>query len=146
MRLIGKLALGLMIALAGLGAGAAAAQAAELLMFDDPACVWCRRWHAEVGPSYPRSDEGRMAPLRRVLIRDQATLGVALSSPIRGTPTFVLVERGREIGRINGYPGADYFYPQLGELLRRLAPAVPEPAPRPPLRSTQGTPIPCAVC
>ena len=24
-------------------------------MFDDPGCVWCRRWNAEIGPSYPQS-------------------------------------------------------------------------------------------
>jgi hypothetical protein len=114
----------------GASVGAASARAAELVMFDDPSCGWCRRWHAEIGPSYPNSPEGRQAPLRRVHIRDQGKSGVALLSPIRATPTFVLSERGREIGRIVGYPGADFFYPRLAELLR-MVPA-PEPHFRPP--------------
>lgn len=118
-------------------AAAASARAAELVMFDDPTCVWCRRWLAEVGPGYPKTEEGRRAPLRRVYVRNQAQSGVALKSAVTGTPTFVLADEGREIGRIVGYPGAEYFYPMLGELLQKL----PQPvAPRAPgLRDTRAT-------
>ena len=113
--------------------GSRGAQAAELVMFDDPGCSWCQRWLAEVGPTYPQTAQGRMAPLRRVQIRDQATAGVSLEQPVTGTPTFVLADGGREVGRIIGYPG-----PAL--LLRRARPApaaatrarrAPAPAPRP---------------
>jgi hypothetical protein len=38
----------------------------------------------------------------------------------------VLVEDGREIGRIVGYPGADFFYPRVAELLQRLGPRLRE--------------------
>jgi hypothetical protein len=113
---------------------AAGARAAELVMFDDPDCVWCRRWLAEIGPGYPRTPEGRQAPLRRVLIRKQADAGVALARPVSVTPTFVLVEDEQEVGRIAGYPGSDFFYPMLDELLRKLPP--PKPARRPLERST----------
>ena len=124
-----KLALSLLILGAGLIAGPAGAGAAELLMFDDPNCSWCRRWHAEVGPSYRHSPEGQLAPLRRLHIRDQESAGVSLASRINATPTFVLVHGGREIGRIVGYPGIDFFYPALGELLDRLPPLTPHRAP-----------------
>jgi hypothetical protein len=53
--MVRRLALGLLALLASLNAGNAGASAAELLMFDDPACVWCRRWTAEIGPGYPTS-------------------------------------------------------------------------------------------
>ena len=142
--MIARLALGFVLLLAGLGAATPPARAAELLMFDDPSCVWCRRWNAEIGPSYPRSAEGQVAPLRRVHIRDQAKAGATLTSPIRGTPTFVLVENGREVGRISGYSGADFFYPLLGELLAKLAP--PAPARTPPLRETRAPASSCAMC
>ncbi len=101
------------------------ARAAELVMFEDPTCVWCRRWHAEVGPGYPRTPEGQFAPLRRVHIRDQELAGVALERRITVTPTFVLVEDGREVGRIVGYPGNAFFWELLGELLRRIPQAPP---------------------
>ena len=115
-----NLALGVLILAAGLIANVAGLRAAELLMFEDPACSWCRRWHAEIGPSYPRSPEGQRAPLRRLHIRDQRRAGVSLAKPINITPTFVVVHRRREIGRIVGYPGSDFFYPMLADLLDRL--------------------------
>jgi hypothetical protein len=129
-----KLALAVSMLLAGLLADAAGSRAAELVMFDDPSCVWCRRWDAEIGPSYPHSSEGQQAPLRRVQIRDQSTAGIALARPVTGTPTFVLVHEEQEVGRIAGYPGSDFFYPRLAELLRRLPPS--PPARGPVLRST----------
>lgn len=96
------------------------ALAAELVMFEHPACPHCRRWHAEIGPSYHATDEGRIAPLRRVHINDQSKAGISLESPVTFTPTFVLVEDGREVGRIVGYPGNDFFYGFLANLLERL--------------------------
>jgi hypothetical protein len=132
--MVRRLALGLLALLASLNAGNAGASAAELLMFDDPACVWCRRWTAEIGPGYPRSPEGRQAPLRRIHIRDQGRAGVALAQRITSTPTFVLVEDKQEIGRIAGYPGSDFFYPMLDELLRRIP--APAALPGAALRST----------
>jgi len=129
-----KLALGTVILLAGLLASVVGTLAAELLMFDDPGCVWCRRWNAEIGPGYPRSPEGKQAPLRRIHIRDQGKAGVALASRVNATPTFVLVEDGQEVGRIAGYAGRDFFYPMLEELLRKIP--SPAPLPGPVLRST----------
>jgi hypothetical protein len=125
-KMMRKLALLILLSVVGVAANASSLRAAELLMFDDPSCSWCRRWHAEIGPGYPHSQEGKRAPLRRLLIRDQETAGVSLASPVRATPTFVLVEKGREVGRIVGYPGSDFFYPRVEELLKRLPP--PEPA------------------
>ena len=36
------------------------------------------------------------------------------------SPTFVLVEGGKEIGRITGYPGEDNFWWFLEELVKKL--------------------------
>lgn len=104
-----------------LWAAAAPALAGEtrLLMFDSPACPWCAAWEAEVGPGYPLSPEGRIAPLERIRLGTQPE-GVTLAAPPRVTPTFVLVHDGAEVGRIEGYPGADFFWPMLGRLLGRL--------------------------
>lgn len=112
-----------------------AAGAAELIMFDDPTCIYCKRWLAEVGPGYPHTEEGQRAPLRRVYIREQGRSGVQLKTPITATPTFVLTDdEAREVGRITGYPGADYFYPLLDDMLQKL----PKPSPkRPAQRETR---------
>ncbi|HEY0837471.1 MAG TPA: transcriptional regulator [Azospirillum sp.] len=96
------------------------ATAAELLMFEQAGCAWCARWHREVGPSYPLTAEGRAAPLRRVDLRAARPDDIKAIEGVVHTPTFVLVEDGREVGRILGYPGDAFFWGQLGELVARL--------------------------
>jgi hypothetical protein len=100
--------------------GAAPVAAAELLMFEQPGCSWCRRFDAEIGPIYAKTDEGRQAPLRRVGLGAD-TAPVVLATPVRFTPTFVLVDDGREIGRITGYMSEEAFWGLLGGLTGRLA-------------------------
>ncbi len=85
-------------------------------MVEEPGCVYCARWHAEVGPAYANSAEGRFAPLRRVRL---GATEIGHLKGLRYTPTFVLVEGEREIGRIMGYPGADFFWGLLAELLAK---------------------------
>lgn len=97
----------------------APASAAELVMVEEAGCPWCARWNAEVGPAYPKTEEGRRAPLRRVDLH--ALPGdIAFATPPRFTPTFVLVEAGREVGRIEGYPGDEFFWALLARLLGSL--------------------------
>lgn len=98
------------------------AYAAELLMIEQPGCPFCRRFDIEVAPKLPLTPEGRRAPLRRMDIRERMPDGVA---PARYTPTFVLVHEGREIGRIVGYAGEDFFWPRLEALVRRLPASTP---------------------
>lgn len=105
-------------------------QAAELLMFEEAGCPWCRKWRVEVGPGYPKSPEGQRAPLRVIDIHGKLPPGITLASPVRASPTFVLVEDGREVGRIVGYPGADFFWGLLDGLIRKLD-AVKGDAPAP---------------
>jgi hypothetical protein len=38
----------------------------------------------------------------------------------RLAPLFVLVDKGREVGRIRGYPGEDHFWGLLGALIEKL--------------------------
>ena len=71
-RLAGWVWLALVMLITGAPARLAAA---ELLMFDEPGCPWCRKWDAEVGGAYPKSDEGRRAPLRRIHIARAAVPG-----------------------------------------------------------------------
>jgi thioredoxin-related protein len=88
----------------------------SLIMIEDDGCVYCVRWHKEVGQAYDRSAEGRFAPLDRRKMRDP---DIAFLRNVRYTPTFVLVRGEEEIGRITGYPGADFFWQLLAELLAK---------------------------
>jgi thioredoxin-related protein len=96
------------------------ARAAELLMFEQAGCSWCEAFDREIAPVYGRTEEGLRAPLRRVDTAGQLPPDLAFIEPERLTPLFVLVDRGREIGRIRGYPGEDHFWGLLGVLLKKL--------------------------
>ena len=114
------------------------AGAAELVMFESPYCEWCERWDEEVGQVYAKTSEARAAPLRRVDIDDdrpadlkglrqvedadlraQAERFCALHH-LQLRPTFVLMDKGREVGRITGYPGEEFFWGLLQQLLGRV--------------------------
>ena len=93
--------------------------AAELVMVERAGCVWCERWERDVGPAYMKSDEGKRAPLRRISL-DRGQPRLSLKEPVRFTPTFILVEQDREIGRITGYLDNAMFWGLLGNLLGKL--------------------------
>lgn len=97
-----------------------AAGAAELVMIEQQACPWCERWNREIGPIYPKTTESGIAPLRRVDIHDAWPEDLQAVSKDVFTPTFILVEDGREIGRIRGYPGEAFFWGLLNELIKLL--------------------------
>jgi thioredoxin-related protein len=118
-----------LLALAALTAGflaGAVAQASELVMFEQGGCVYCARWNRDVAPVYDKTAEAKVLPLRRVDIGQQSTAGITLASPVRYTPTFVVVDNGKEIGRITGYISDDSFWGLLGLLAAKLE-APPQP-------------------
>ena len=98
------------------------AVAAELVMFERAGCPYCARFDREVAPIYPLTAEGRTAPLRRVDIHRPIPRDLDFIKVERITPVFVLIDHGREIGRIRGYSGEDHFwglFAGLAEQLRR---------------------------
>jgi thioredoxin-related protein len=113
-------ALGTALALAASGALPQPTHAAELVMFEQDGCVWCAKFNAEIAPGYANSDEGRIAPLRRVDIHGDIPDDLADIPVERFTPTFVLVDDGVEYGRIRGYPGSEFFWFLVDEMLAKL--------------------------
>ena len=89
-------------------------------MFESAGCSWCERWNREVGSIYERTEEAHVAPLRRVDLNGPRPDDLADIRGIVYTPTFVLVENGREVGRILGYPGEAHFWGLLGLELQKL--------------------------
>jgi hypothetical protein len=100
-------------------AGIGSALSAELLILEQKGCAWCVRWHEEIGEAYPNTDQGKLAPLRRVDIHDwPADLDHIARE--RVTPTFVLIDNNQEVARLRGYPGDHFFWPMLDEMLSQL--------------------------
>jgi hypothetical protein len=117
-----------------------AADAAELIMYRRDGCPWCAKWDREIGPIYPKTEFNQRAPLRLINLDHDRDLPIKHGA-IRYTPTFVLVEDGKEVARMEGYPGEDYFWPRLTNLFQmaKEAGAAAMPAPTP-----EGAPPPGA--
>ena len=98
------------------------AGAAELVVFERAGCPWCVRWEDEVGGVYGKTAEGRRAPLRRVDVARGMPDDLKQIKPVVFTPTFVLVEDGQEVGRIEGYSDNAFFYAYLEGLIGKLKP------------------------
>ncbi len=99
------------------------ARAAELLAYVADYCEWCEVWESEVGVLYDKTDEARTLPLRRVDNELEKPDDIRFVQGIIYTPTFVVIDRGREVGRILGYPGEQFFWGMLHEYMAKLPPA-----------------------
>lgn len=87
-----------------------------LLLVEDRGCPYCARWDRDVGPAYARSPEGRFAPLVR---RFRGSPDVGFLDGVVFSPTFVVLKEGKEVGRITGYSGPDFFWSELTPLLAK---------------------------
>jgi hypothetical protein len=95
-------------------------QAAQLIMLEQSGCHWCKMWNEEIGVAYPKTDEGKLAPLRRVDIHAALPVDLKGLKKANYTPTFVVWHNGREIDRLRGYPGEHFFWPMLQQMLAKI--------------------------
>jgi thioredoxin-related protein len=94
--------------------------ATELVAFETGTCPYCRVFNSSEAEHYKITAEGRRAHLRIVDINAPKPAELSSVTDIWGTPTFVLVDNGKEIGRILGFQGAESFYSSLDDLLKQL--------------------------
>tara|TARA_B100000700_G_scaffold324597_1_gene431164 strand:- start:1591 stop:2031 length:441 start_codon:yes stop_codon:yes gene_type:complete len=100
--------------------GYRASFAAELIMVERPNCEWCEIWEKEVGVVYKLTPQGKRAPIRRLTLKNLEKSAIQTLSPVTFTPTFILLSKQGEIGRITGYPGESHFWALLESILKRL--------------------------
>ncbi len=104
-----------LVMIAALAAPVASWADSYLLMAEERGCYWCAKWNEEIAHIYPNTDEGRTAPLKRYDLHLD-TPEVEFVRPVHFTPTFILIEDGREVGRMEGYPGEDFFWGLLARM------------------------------
>lgn len=119
--IIGVLTLGIF------AAGAIPAAADELVLFAQDGCPYCAAWDREVGRIYPKTDEAKLLPLRRIDIHAPRTGELAAVEGLRFTPTFIVMHCGRELRRITGYTGDDQFWGLLGMAVKSMRESTPCP-------------------
>lgn len=122
-----RLAHGIRGALAGaalLLALPAAAQEMRLLMIEQHGCHICAAFNRDVAPGYALSPAGALAPLVHAQLRGPLPEGVVLATLPFVTPTFILIGAdGREVNRLTGFPGPDFFWPFIDEMIAAAHPA-----------------------
>ena len=94
--------------------------AAELIMIEQDGCVYCEKFNREIAQAYPKTEEGKRAPLRRINLDDEWPEDLSQVKTQQFTPTFILVENNKEYARLKGYPGDEYFWFLLNEMLDKL--------------------------
>ena len=107
------LALGVLLIFAALPHIAIAST--RLIMVTSDHCPFCQAWERDVGVLYDKSPYAPSLPLTRVDIGSEMTEGVALQSPVLGTPTFLIIQNGQEIDRQRGYDDEEMFWWWLSE-------------------------------
>lgn len=98
----------------------AEAPSTELLIVEEKGCVYCAKFNREIAVAYPKTREGRIAPLRRLDLHEAWPEPLAHIERPGFTPTFILLYKNQEIGRLVGYNGDEYFWFLLGELLQKI--------------------------
>ncbi|MGI9423981.1 MAG: transcriptional regulator [Hyphomicrobiaceae bacterium] len=95
------------------------ANAAQLINLEEDGCSWCERWHQVVGLIPDNTRESKYTLLRRVDVHED--LPDDLSFVVKGgyTPTFILIDDDREIGRIRDYSGEESSCGLLAKKIRK---------------------------
>lgn len=102
----------------------AAAQDLRLLMIEQVGCAVCMAFNRDVAPGYALSPAGALAPLVHANLRGPMPDGVVLATRPFVTPTFILIGAdGHEISRMLGFPGEDFFWPFIDEMIAAAQPA-----------------------
>ena len=94
----------------------------QLIMMHHPGCPYCNNFLSEVRGDYIKSKYNEVLPLIIMNITEPKTgwwIKTHLSTPIRGTPTFIIwdVEQNKELDRIIGYANKKYFFFVLDKII-----------------------------
>ncbi len=94
----------------------------ELLMIESEDCPYCRKFDREIADIYPKTTEGKRAPLSRHTLGDKLPekyADIDITSRTM-TPTFILIENNKEIDRLVGYNSDEFFWFLLSDLFNKL--------------------------
>ena len=99
----------------------ARAEAAILIFIESKNCQWCTAWEQQVGNIYSKTEIGKLAPLRRININEQWPKELVFVKKAIYTPTFILLDGKKEIGRIFGFTSQYQFWGQLERLISQIS-------------------------
>lgn len=74
----------------------------ELIMFSTSLCDHCAVFDQETGKIYKNNSLNKKVPLIKVNIDEYGTGKYHLRQPIEVVPTFIVMDNGKEVARLNG--------------------------------------------
>ncbi|MGE0055477.1 MAG: thioredoxin fold domain-containing protein [Hyphomicrobium sp.] len=89
----------------------------ELVVMEAPGCIYCTLFRRDVLPAYESSPKAKELPIRFVDINDEAADALGIDYPVDIVPTFVVLKNNKEVGRIPGYTGPEFFFHTINYLL-----------------------------
>ncbi len=90
----------------------------QLIVFEASNCLYCRIFRRDVVPSYRNSPRAHAVPMRFIDVHETDLDSFKLQRPIKVLPTVVLMVKGQEIARIDGYAGPEPFFHMVSRLFR----------------------------
>ena len=99
----------------------ARAKAATLILIENKNCQRCIAWEKQVGNIYSKTETGKLAPLRRININEAWPKELMFIKKAVYTPTFILLDKKKEIGRIFGFTSDYQFWGQLEKLISQIS-------------------------
>ncbi len=91
----------------------------KLVMFETKSCNYCKIFTRDVLPHFQMSRLSFKVPFQDVDIDKEGMGGYKLKYRIVSTPTFTMLNRGKEVGRITGYLPKKKFFRAVRYLLRK---------------------------
>ena len=89
----------------------------ELVVMEAPGCIYCTVFRRDVLPAYQASERAKDVPIRFLDVNDEAVAALGLDQPVNIVPTFVILKRNKEIGRLPGYVGPEAFFHTINFLI-----------------------------
>ncbi|MDO9382397.1 MAG: hypothetical protein Q7T86_05990 [Hyphomicrobiaceae bacterium] len=89
----------------------------EIVVIEVNGCKYCPLFRQSVVPAYAATPRARDVPIRFIDINAEGADRLKLKSPIATVPTSVVMRNHVEVGRIEGFVGAEDFARLISSLL-----------------------------
>lgn len=89
----------------------------EIVVVEEPNCLYCTLFRRDLFPAYAASPRAREVPMRFLDVGELASSRLSLRSAVDVVPTILVLADGAEIGRIPGYATREIFFSSINALL-----------------------------
>ena len=96
---------------------ALAASRLEIVVVEEPNCLYCALFRRDLFPAYAASPRARAVPMRFIDVAELGASRINLSQAVDVVPTILVLSDGAEIGRIPGYATKEVFFSSINALL-----------------------------